>query len=139
MPLLRTKEPVTEPVIICRLGWRGGGDGGFLGGITRFSREQRRGSSLIDRHLGGTRKKRRKLFEVVGSIYYLFDDLVQTRTKFHVLNSLESLKGIPVIRTFDKRGCTPSLQTTTTEVRNIYMVYQQVISLVSLLPPELLW
>ena len=61
-------------------------------------------------------------------------------TKFHVLNSLESLKGIPVIRTFDKRGCTPSLQTTTTEVRNIYVVYQQVISLVSLpCPPELLW
>ena len=72
--------------------------------------------------LRGDQEKRRKLFEAVGSIYYLFDDLVQTRTKFHVLNSLESLKGIPVIRTFDKRGCTPSLQTTTTEVRNIYMV-----------------
>ena len=25
-------------------------------------------------------KKKRKLFEVVGSIYYLIDDLVQTRT-----------------------------------------------------------
>ena len=52
-------------------------------------------------------------------------------TKFHVLNSLESLKGIPVIRRFDKRGGTASLQITTTEVRNIYMVYQQVISLVA--------
>ena len=61
-------------------------------------------------------------------------------TKFHVLNSLESLKGIPVIRRFDKRGGTASLQITTTEVRNIYMVYQQVISLVSLLRhPALLW
>ena len=60
--------------------------------------------------------------------------------KFHVLNSLESLKGIPVIRTFDKRGGTPSFQTTITEIRNIYMVYQQVIRLVSLLrPPALLW
>ena len=48
---------------------------------------------------------------------------------------LESLKGIPVIRTFDQRGGSPSLQTTTTEVRNIYMVYQQMISLVSLLRP----
>ena len=48
-------------------------------------------------------------------------------TNFHVLNSLESLKGIPVIRTFDKRGGIPSLQITTTEVRNIYMVYQQMI------------
>ena len=61
-------------------------------------------------------------------------------TKFHVLNSLESLKGIPAIRTFDNRGGIPSLQTTTTEVRNMYMVYQQVISLVSLLRlPALLW
>ena len=33
-------------------------------------------------------------------------------------------------------GGTLSLQTTTTEVRNIYMVYQQVISLVSLLRPQ---
>ena len=48
-------------------------------------------------------------------------------TNFHVLNSLESLKGIPVIRTFDKRGGIPSLQITTTEVRNIYIVYQQMI------------
>ena len=45
------------------------------------------------------------------------------------------MKDIPVIRTFDKRGGSPSLQTTTTEVRNIYMVYQQMISLVSLLRP----
>ena len=45
------------------------------------------------------------------------------------------MKGIPVIRTFDKRGGSPSLQTTTTEVRNIYMVYQLMISLVSLLSP----
>ena len=44
-------------------------------------------------------------------------------TKFHVLNSLESLKGIPVIRTFDKRGGALSLKTSTTEVRNVYMVY----------------
>ena len=44
-----------------------------------------------------------------------------------VLNSLESLKGVPVIRTFDKRGGTPSLQTTTTEVWNIHMLYQQLI------------
>ena len=42
-------------------------------------------------------------------------------TKFHALNSLVSLTGIPVIRTFDKRGGTPSLQTATTKVRNIYM------------------
>ena len=48
-------------------------------------------------------------------------------TNFHVLNSLESLKGIPVIRTFDERGGIPSLQITTTEVRNIYIVYQQMI------------
>ena len=48
-------------------------------------------------------------------------------TNFHVLNSLESLKGIPVIRTFDKHGSIPSLQITTTEVRNIYIVYQQMI------------
>ena len=40
-------------------------------------------------------------------------------TEFHVLNSLESFKGIPVKRTFDNRGGTPSLQTTTTEVRNM--------------------
>ena len=61
-------------------------------------------------------------------------------TKFHVLNSLESLKGIPVIRTFDKRGGALSLKTTKTEVSDVYMVYQQVISSVSLLcPPALLW
>ena len=36
------------------------------------------------------------------------------------------MKGIPVIRTFDKRGGIPSLQITT-EVRNIYIVYQQMI------------
>ena len=35
------------------------------------------------------------------------------------------------LRTFDKRGGTLSLKTTTTEVKNIYMVYQQVISLVT--------
>ena len=35
------------------------------------------------------------------------------------------------LRTFDKRGGTLSLKTTTTEVRNIYRVYQQVISLVT--------
>ena len=35
------------------------------------------------------------------------------------------------LRTFDKRGGTLSLKITTTEVRNIYMVYQQVISLVT--------
>ena len=33
--------------------------------------------------------------------------------------------------TFDKRGGTLSLKITTTEVRNIYMVYQQAISLVT--------
>ena len=61
-------------------------------------------------------------------------------TKFHVLISFESLKSIPVIRMFDKRGCSPSLLTTTTAVRNIYTVYQQMISLVSLLrPPAFLW
>ena len=59
-------------------------------------------------------------------------------TKFQVLNSLESLKGIPVIRTFDKRGGTPSPQTTTTKVGNIYMVYQQVISLASMFRPRAL-
>ena len=37
------------------------------------------------------------------------------------------MKGIPVIRTFDKRGGIPSLQITTTEVRNRYIVYQQMI------------
>ena len=37
------------------------------------------------------------------------------------------MKGIPVIRTFDKHGSIPSLQITTTEVRNIYIVYQQMI------------
>ena len=37
------------------------------------------------------------------------------------------MKGIPVIRTFDKRGGIPSLQITTTEVRNRYIVYQQII------------
>ena len=35
------------------------------------------------------------------------------------------------LRTFDKRGGTLSLKTTTTEVKNTYIVYQQVISLVS--------
>ena len=35
------------------------------------------------------------------------------------------------LRTFNKRGGTLSLKTTTTEVRNINMVYQQVISSVT--------
>ena len=35
------------------------------------------------------------------------------------------------LRTFDKRGGTLSLKTTTTEVKNIHIVYQLVISLVT--------
>ena len=60
------------PVIICRL--RGAedffGEGGGGGGVTRFSRERGGGQPLLTGTKGGPGKKRRKLFEAVGSIYY---------------------------------------------------------------------
>ena len=46
--------------------WGGGGEGG---GVTRFSRE-RGDQPLLTGTKGGPGKKRRKLFEAVGSIYY---------------------------------------------------------------------
>ena len=46
---------------------------------------------------------------------------VMLKNVYVLLKKFVSLKGIPVIRTIDKRGGTPSLQTTTTKVRNIYM------------------